>query len=78
MATINTILKKSVSICESLKIPEVVAVFDEAIYGKVQMLRWNQVEFDKHVVVRLGEFNTMLSYCSGIGKIFEDAGLKVD
>ena len=77
LATINTILKKSVSICKSIQIPEIVAVFDEAIYAKVQMLSWKEVEFNKHVVVRLGEFHTIMSFCSGIGKIFKDAGLKV-
>ena len=77
MATINAILKKSVSICESLRIPEIVAVFDETIYAKVQMLRWKEVEFKKHVVVRLGEFHTIMSFCSGIGKLFKDSGLKV-
>ena len=77
MATINAILKKSVSICERIQIPEIVVVFDEAIYAKVQMLRWKEVEFNACVVVRLGEFHTIMSFCSGIGKVFKDAGLKV-
>ena len=77
MATINAILKKSVSICERIQIPEIVAVFDEAIYAKVQMLRWKEVKFNARVVVRLGEFHTIMSFCSGIGKVLKDAGLKV-
>ena len=75
LATINTILKKSVSICERMQIPEIVVVFDEAIYAK--MLRWKEVEFNERVVVRLEEFHTIMLFCSGIGKIFKDTGLKV-
>lgn len=77
LATINAILKKSTLICQQLQIPETVLVFDEAIYAKVQMLRWKEVEFTKRFVVRLGEFHTIMSFCSGIGKIFKDAGLRV-
>jgi hypothetical protein len=41
------------------------------------MIRWKEEEFRNRIVVRLGEFHTIMSYCSGIGKIFLDAGLKV-
>ena len=78
LATINAILKKSVLICQRLQIPETVLVFDKAIYAKIQMLRWKEAEFTKWFAVRLGEFHTIMSFCSGIGKIFKDAGLKVD
>ena len=41
------------------------------------MIRWKEEEFMSKIVVRLGEFHTIMSYCSGIGKIFKDAGLQV-
>ena len=39
LATVNALLKHSVSICQRLQIPEIVLVFDEALYAKAQMLR---------------------------------------
>jgi hypothetical protein len=77
LATVNEMLKQSVSISQRLELPEIVLVFDEAIYAKAQMIRWKEEEFINRIVVRLGEFHTIMSYCSGIGKIFQDAGLKV-
>ena len=41
------------------------------------MIRWKEKEFMNKIVVRLGEFHTIMSHCSGIGKIFKDAGLQV-
>ena len=78
LATVNEMLKRSLSISQRLDVPEIVLVFDEAIYAKAQMIRWKEDEFIKRTVIRLGEFHTLMSYCSGIGKIFKDAGLKVN
>lgn len=77
MSTINTLLRHSVSICQRLQVPEIVLVFDEAIYAKAQMIRWKHDEFKKRLVIRLGDFHTVMSFCSGISKIFKDAGLQV-
>ena len=77
MSTINTLLRHSVSICQRLQVPEIVLVFDEAIYAKAQMIRWKHDEFKKRLVTRLGDFHTVMSFCSGISKIFKDAGLQV-
>lgn len=76
MATINEILKQSVAISGCLQLPEIVLVFDKAIYAKAQTIRWKEEEFTNRIVVRVGEFYTIMSYCSGTGKIFKDAGLK--
>ena len=77
MATVNAVLKHSVSISQRLNLPEIVLVFDEAVYAKAQMIRWKEEDFRNRLVVRLGEFHVIMSFCSGIGKIFKDAGLKV-
>lgn len=77
IATVNTILHHSVSICERLRLPEIVIVFDEAIYSKAQMIRWKEEELKRRLVIRLGEFHTIMSFCSAIAKIFKDAGLQV-
>jgi hypothetical protein len=45
LATVNEMLKQSVSISQRLELPEIVLVFDEAIYAKAQMIRWKEEEF---------------------------------
>ena len=77
MSTINTLLQHSVSICQRLQVPEIVLVFDEAIYAKAQMIRWKHDELKKRLVIRLGDFHTVMSFCTAISKIFKDAGLQV-
>ena len=77
IATVDEILRHSVSISNRLKLPEIVLVFDEAIYSKAQMIRWKDEELKKKLVIRLGEFHTVMSFCTAIAKVFEDAGLQV-
>ena len=77
MATVSTLLKDSMSICDRLNLPEIVLVFDEAIYSKAQSIRWNDEELKKRLVIRLENFHRIMSFCSAIAKIFKDAGLQV-
>jgi hypothetical protein len=64
LATVNnTLLKHSVSICQRLELPEIVLVFDEALYAKAQMLRWKNEEYKNRLVIRLGDFHKKLK-CS--------------
>ena len=56
---------------------EIVLVFDEELYAKAQMLRWKNEEYKNRLVIRLGDFHTIMSFCSAIAKIFKDAGLEV-
>ena len=51
--------------------------FDEAVYSKIQHVRWKERIFYDKFVVRLGEFHTIMSFLSAGSKIFEDRGLKV-
>jgi hypothetical protein len=60
LATVNEMLKQSVSIRQRLELPEIILVFDEAIYAKAQMIRWKEEEFRNRIVVRLGEFQTIM------------------
>ena len=78
MSTINTLLQHSISISKRLNLPEIVLVFDEAIYAKAQMIRWKDKDLMKNMVVRLGEFHTVMSFCSAISKIFKDGGLQAN
>ncbi len=76
LATVSELLKRSISISERLQLNEIVIVLDEAIYAKAQMIRWKE-EMKSRIVIRLGEFHTIMSFGSAIGKILKDAGLKV-
>ena len=76
-STINTILKKSEDIANKLQLRYATLVFDEAVYAKIQHVRWKNEAFQNRFVVRLGEFHTSMSFLSAISKIFADGGLKV-
>ena len=54
-----------------------VLVFDEAVYAKIQHIRWMDSAYKSRFIVRLGEFHTIMSFCSAIAKRFQDAGLQV-
>jgi hypothetical protein len=70
-------MAKSLDIINKLKVRHGVMVFDEAVYAKIQQVRWKTPEFVSRFVVRLGEFHASMSYMSAIGKRFEGSGFKV-
>ena len=76
-STINEILKRSKDIAEKLELQHAVLVFVEAVYSKVEHVRWKEPVFYDKFVVRLGEFHTIMSFLSAVSKLFEDGGLKV-
>ena len=76
-STINAILKRGTDIADKLEPFYATLVFDEAVYFKVQHVRWKNEDFYKRFVVRLGEFHASMSFMSAISKVFEDGGLKV-
>ena len=67
MAAIQELLKMSVQIADRLHQQEVVVVADQAIYAKAQQLRWQVDECKQRLVLRLGEFHTLMSFISAIG-----------
>ena len=76
-STLNEVLNSGIRIIEKLRLQQTVLVFDEAVYAKVQHIRWKEQSFYDKFVVRLGEFHASMSYLSAISKLFEDGGLKV-
>lgn len=77
MCTTNEILRQSVQIADELQLQQVLVVADKTVYAKLQQVRWKNEEYSKRCVVRPGEFHTIMSYCSCIGKRFKDSGLEV-
>ena len=77
-STLYTALQQSMKIADELLLEKVVLVFDEAIYAKVQQIRWKDERFLSRFIVRLGDFHATMSFLSAIGKLFGDAGLQVN
>ncbi|XP_033106462.1 uncharacterized protein LOC117108533 [Anneissia japonica] len=75
MNTVKTILEKSLAMADRLEVDHVVLVFDQAIYAKIQEIRWNNEEYKQRTVIRLGELHTCMSFLGVIGRRFKDAGL---
>ena len=75
-STIKTILDRSQAIVDKLQLRYATLVFDEAVYAKVQHVRWKS-ELFYNLFVQLGEFHTIMSFLSAISKIFVGGGLKV-
>lgn len=76
-ATIKKILESCCQIALELQLSQIVLVCDEAVYAKVQQVRWKSPDFMEKVIVRLGDFHVSLSFMATISKRFKDAGLKV-
>ncbi|XP_067931037.1 uncharacterized protein [Watersipora subatra] len=76
MSTICHVLERSLNICKELEIPNIVVVFDQAIYAKAQQVRWKNETMKSRLVVRLGEFHTMMTFMGVIGKRFQLSGLE--
>ena len=76
-ATIKKILESCCQIALELQLSQIVLVCDEAVYAKVQQVRWKSPDFIEKVIVRLGDFHVSLSFMATISKRFKDAGLKV-
>lgn len=76
-STLLEVLKRSISVIDSLELQHGILVCDEAVYAKVQQIRWKEDIFYDRLVVRLGEFHVTMCYLAVISKIFQDAGLKV-
>jgi hypothetical protein len=77
LSTINTVLQRSTKIADELGLQYVCLVFDEAIYAKIQQIRWKDVTYMDRFVIRMGAFHMAMSFCGAIAKLFGDGGLKV-
>jgi hypothetical protein len=73
-STLNEVLKTGIKILDKLCLQQGVLVFDEAVYAKIQHIRWKEQIFTDRFVVHLGEFHACMSFLSAISKLFEDGG----
>ena len=76
MATAAEILNRSMKAKESLKVSEIVLVFDQALYAKVAEVLWKHRTQYPGVILRLGDFHIICNFLGILGKRFQDAGLR--
>ena len=77
LSTIKAVLQRSTKIADELGLQHVCLVFDEAIYAKIQQIRWKDATYMNRFVIRMGTFHMAMSFCDAITKLFGDGGLKV-
>ena len=77
LSTINAVLQRSSKIADEWGLQYVCLVFDEAIYSKIQQIRWKDVTYINRFVIRMGAFHMAMAFYGAIGKLFGDGGLKV-
>ena len=77
LATVKEILNRTEEIADKLNLRHIFLVFDEAIFAKVQQIRWKEERYLIRFIVRLGDFHMTMAYCGAISKLFKDAGLTV-
>jgi hypothetical protein len=76
LATVFEILNQSEVIRESLQLPKIVVVMDQALFAKASEIIWKHKERYVNVILRMGAFHTICNFMSILGKRFMDAGLR--
>ena len=72
----NEVLIRSVKIKDTLQLKSIVVVLDQALYAKATEIVWKHPDIFKGIILRMGEFHTICTLLSILGKRFRDAGLK--
>ena len=75
MATVYTLLKRSITMGDQLSQQDIIITFDLAIYAKAVEIIWKNSEEWSRIVPRLGAFHISCCFLAIIGKRFRDAGL---
>ena len=65
----------ALKINESLKLPAIVCVFDQAIFAKAAEIVWKSPDEFQDVIIMLGTFHPIMMYMSILSKRFKDGGL---
>jgi hypothetical protein len=76
LQTVNHILQESLKLADRLRLDAITVVFDQAIYSKAQQIRWQNPVLEKRLIVRMGEFHTVMCFLGVIGKRFKLSGLE--
>ena len=69
-------MSRALKIIESLKLPTMVCVFDQAIYSKAVEIKWKEQRKFKDVFVMMGMFHMIMMYMNILSKRFSAAGIR--
>lgn len=75
LATVYTVLKRSLAMGDQLGQHDIIVVFDQAIYAKALDIIWKRPEEFDRIVICMGAFHISCALLAVIGKRFGDAGL---
>lgn len=76
LSTVKHILDDAMAYADKLECDQIMVVFDQAIYMKAQMIRWADKSYEQRLVIRLGEFHTVMCFLSAIGKRYKLSGME--
>lgn len=76
LSTVKCILVKAIEAADNLNVQNVFVVFDQAIYAKAQQIRWLDPVFSSRLVIRMGEFHTIMAFLGMLGKRYTMSGFE--
>ena len=74
--TINTVIKRCMTVAAKLGQEHTVITADEAVYSKIMELKWSVPEYRDKLIVRLGGLHTAMIFMCVIGKHMRSSGLR--
>ena len=75
LATVYTLLRRSIAMADQLRQQDVVVVVDQAIYAKAKDVVWSRPQEFKRIVLCMGAFHICCNFLGVISKRFADGGL---
>ena len=76
LSTVYVMLRKSISVADTLQQEDVVVTLDQAIYAKAQDIVSKHCDEFKRITLRMGGFHVACTFLAVIGLRFGDAGLR--
>ena len=67
-STIYAMIQRSLEIQQELGIQYLTVVCNEAIYAKMQQIRWKDPNVKQNLILRLGAFHAAMSFLGTMGK----------
>ncbi|XP_052128446.1 uncharacterized protein LOC127750548 [Frankliniella occidentalis] len=74
--TLNTVLRRAVSLADNLNQKYVILTGDQQVYCRLLELKWSNDDFQKRVILRMGGLHLSLNFLKAIGKHMSGSGLE--
>ena len=76
LATVFVLPQKTLAMMQKLNHPDIIAVFDQALYAKVLEVQLKHPVLFKAIVPCMGAFHIACAFLAVLGRRFADAGLR--